>query len=261
MKLAADFRQNARNALRGKWGVAVIGFLVASLLGGGNITGGFTSISFDLNFDPSSLIGEESTSEITFDKIFSEPSAELLAVIGVALGIALMTGLVFGTAFFILGSIINVGYASFNLDIADGINGDLGTLFSYFRHWKISVLSNLLRHVYATLWSLLFFIPGIIVTYSYAMVPFIVAENPEISVRAALKRSKELMIGNRWQLFCLHVSFIGWWLLCILTLGLGTLWLRPYVETANADFYREISGTCPRRDSGDPAFDYAFKQL
>ena len=85
-------------------------------------------------------------------------------------------------------------------------------------------------------------IPGIIATYSYAMTEFILAENPDLTASEAIARSKEMMSGNRWRLFCLHFSFIGWDILSSLTLGIGNMWLRPYKQAANAAFYREITG-------------------
>ena len=92
-------------------------------------------------------------------------------------------------------------------------------------------------------------IPGIIATYSYAMTEFILAEHPDLTASVAIAQSKEMMTGNRWRLFCLHISFIGWDILCAFTLGIGNLWLRPYKQAAEAAFYREISGT------GYAAFD------
>ena len=77
------------------------------------------------------------------------------------------------------------------------------------------------------------------------MTPYILADNPDLSPSEALKMSKEMMRGNKWRLFCLGFSFIGWQLLCGLTLGIGYLWLNPYMAAAHADFYREISGTRP----------------
>ena len=259
MKLAADFRKNARDALKGKWGIAVIAGLIASLLNGTNTATGSFDINFNLPEDMQSGGGEISLEGLSFESIISEIPAGILAFFGAFFGMFLIITIVFGVAFFILGSIISVGYSSFNLDISDGKNGDISTLFSYFRQWKVCVLSNLLRVVYISLWSLLLFIPGIIASYSYAMVPYIVAENPDISPREALRRSKALMVGNRWRLFCLQISFFGWVLLSILTLGIGFFWLIPYVETAQADFYREISSTRPIRSFGDPEFDYAFE--
>lgn len=83
----------------------------------------------------------------------------------------------------------------------------------------------------------------IIASYSYAMTEYILADHPELSASEAISRSKEMMEGNRWRLFCLEFSFIGWSILCAFTLGIGYLWLTPYKEAAKAAFYREISGT------------------
>ena len=93
------------------------------------------------------------------------------------------------------------------------------------------------------LWSLLFVIPGIVAGYSYAMTGYILAEHPELTASEAIEQSKQMMSGNRFRLFCLQFSFIGWDLLCALTLGIGNLWLRPYKQAAEAAFYREVSGT------------------
>lgn len=100
-----------------------------------------------------------------------------------------------------------------------------------------------MRGLYTFLWSLLFIIPGIIAAYSYAMTGYILAEDPELTAGEAISRSKEMMSGNRFRLFCLQFSFIGWEILSALTLGIGNLWLRPYKQAAVAAFYREISGT------------------
>ena len=86
-------------------------------------------------------------------------------------------------------------------------------------------------------------------SYSYAMTEFILAEHPELTAGEAIAQSKVMMAGNRWRLFCLHFSFIGWDILCTLTMGIGHLWLRPYRQAADAVFYREITG------SGYVAFD------
>ena len=73
------------------------------------------------------------------------------------------------------------------------------------------------------------------------MTLYILAENPELTAGDALKKSKAMMRGNRWRLFCLSLSFIGWDMLCVLTLGVGSVWLVPYKQAALAAFYRDIS--------------------
>ena len=79
--------------------------------------------------------------------------------------------------------------------------------------------------------------------YSYAMTGYILAEHPELTASEAIERSKEMTSGNRFRLFCLQFSFIGWSILCAFTFGIGNLWLRPYQQAATAAFYRDISGT------------------
>ena len=75
------------------------------------------------------------------------------------------------------------------------------------------------------------------------MTDYILADYPELSAGEAISKSKQMMEGNKWRLFCLEFSFIGWSILCSFTLGIGYLWLTPYKQAATAVFYREVSGT------------------
>ncbi len=251
MKLASDFRQAARDALRGKWGIAVIAGLVAGLLGGSN-EGGGVGFNYDLSGfnNPDYEGGDVNVNVEGFDEMFSGVDTAFWAILGTILAVGVAIGLVFGIAYFLLGSIIEVGYAKFNLNLIDGGNVEITNLFSYFKHWKSTVLANLLRSLYIFLWSLLCVFPGIIASYSYAMVPYIMAENPELTASEAIEMSKKMMDGNKMRLFCLELSFIGWSFLCLFTCGIGYLVLTPYIKAAVADFYREVSDTRPT-----PAFD------
>lgn len=237
MKHAADFRLSARNALKGKWWEAVAAGLIASMLGAVSSSGGGVSFNFNTGG------GESSGGSI--DQTVENLGPEFFATFFAIFGIIFAVGLVVGVAFLILGSIVAPGYAKYNLDLIDGERAEIGSLFKYFSHWKKTVGANLLRAVYIFLWSLLFIIPGIIAEYNYAMVPYILAEDPTIAPKEALEKSKQMMYGNRWRLFCLEISFIGWALLAVLTCGIGGLWLTPYQQAAFADFYREISDTRP----------------
>jgi uncharacterized membrane protein len=107
--------------------------------------------------------------------------------------------------------------------------------------WKGFVM-QFMTGLFIFLWTLLFIIPGIIAAYRYSMTSYILLENPDMPVMDAIRRSKEMMDGNKGRLFCLDISFIGWWLLCILTCGLGFLWLYPYMNAATVAFYNEVSG-------------------
>lgn len=113
-------------------------------------------------------------------------------------------------------------------------------LFDGFKNYGSSLALYLLIAIFTALWTLLFIIPGIVKAYSYSMSWYILADTPQMGANAARKRSMELMRGNKWRLFCLHCSCIGWLLLCILTLGILTLWIAPYLQTAQAEFYRDL---------------------
>ncbi len=90
------------------------------------------------------------------------------------------------------------------------------------------------------LWTLLLVIPGIIKGFEYAAIPYILAENPGISSKDAFALTKKIMTGNKWRFFKLEFSFFGWILLACLTMGIGMIFLEPYMEAAFAEFYREV---------------------
>ena len=97
-----------------------------------------------------------------------------------------------------------------------------------------------LAFIKTLLWSFLFVIPGIIKIFEYAMIPYILAENPGISTKDAFALTKKMMRGNKFRLFKLNLSFIGWYILSFFTFGIGTLFLLPYVDAAKAEFYQEV---------------------
>ena len=115
----------------------------------------------------------------------------------------------------------------------------LGEIFHCFNDHYLNVVKTMfLRDLYLVLGTLLFFIPGIVKSYSYRLVPYILAEEPGMNSREAFRLSRSMMNGNKWHAFLLDLSFLGWNLLNILTLGiLGIFYVRPYQATANAEMY------------------------
>ena len=93
-----------------------------------------------------------------------------------------------------------------------------------------------LRNIKVVLWSVLLIVPGIYKAYEYAMVPYILADNPNISNKEAFECSKKMMSGNRMNLFKLQFSFAGWYILASIPLFAGFMFLSPYTETATALF-------------------------
>lgn len=113
-------------------------------------------------------------------------------------------------------------------------------LFKGFSVFGKTLVTYLLMLLFIILWTLLLIVPGIIAAISYSMTFYLMADNNELSGQAALAKSKELMNGNKYRYFCLMCRFIGWFLLSILTLGIGFLWLVPYFMTSNAKFYENL---------------------
>lgn len=133
-----------------------------------------------------------------------------------------------------------VGFYSFFLKISRNEEVSCNELFKYKNLFWISVGVTLVASIFSGLGMLLFIIPGIIIALNYAMVYFVIADNPEIGVMDALRKSKEMMKGHRIEYIILNLSFFGWYLLSYFTFGLLFLWLAPYIMVTTANFYNEI---------------------
>lgn len=133
-----------------------------------------------------------------------------------------------------------LGLSTASLEVSEGKHTSFNKLFSGFKQFGTAFPLMILISIFTFLWSLLFVIPGIIKAYSYSMSWFVLADRPDLTANEARKRSMYLMKGHKWRLFCLDFSFIGWYLLSILTLGILSFWVMPYHLTARAEFYQEL---------------------
>lgn len=133
-----------------------------------------------------------------------------------------------------------LGLAMVALSISKEDEPKLEQLFAGFNHFMPAFLAHLLTMIYTILWSLLLIVPGIIAALSYSMTYYIIAEDPSISASDAIDKSKKMMDGYKWEYFKLCLRFIPWVLLCILTLGIGFLWLFPWIQVTSAKFYEEV---------------------
>ena len=135
------------------------------------------------------------------------------------------------------------GFYASCLKAAQEGNFDISRLFISFtsggRFLKMLLLV-IAENIFLTLWSILFIIPGIVKWYAYSVSYFVRLENPEFSTLETITESRRLMDGNKWRLLKLQCSFLGWFLLCCVTLGIASLWIAPYYYTAKAHFYLEI---------------------
>ena len=114
---------------------------------------------------------------------------------------------------------------------------------NYWHH----VWGMFLNRFFVFLWSLLLFVPGIIKTLSYAMTNYILVDKPELSANEAINLSKDMMYGHKFDLFYLYLSFTGWFILCLVTLGIGFLWFYPYAQAAQVSFYLDVKEDYERR--------------
>jgi uncharacterized membrane protein len=113
-------------------------------------------------------------------------------------------------------------------------------LFSQLQRLFPFFLLHLLMSIYILLWTLLLVIPGIIASIRYSQAFYIMIDEPELTASEAINRSKEMMNGQKMKYFLLLLSFLGWYLLSILTLGIGLLWVIPYVYATQASFYEDL---------------------
>jgi uncharacterized membrane protein len=140
----------------------------------------------------------------------------------------------------IIGGPLLLGVTYFFLALSRKQEAALSQIFDGLQRFVDALITYLLMALFIFLWSLLLIIPGIMAALSYALTFYLVAENPGLKGMEALQRSKTLMNGYRWKMFCLFLRFFGWFLLGALTMGIGFLWIMPYLQTAMARFYDDL---------------------
>lgn len=135
---------------------------------------------------------------------------------------------------------LSFGYFVMFLNLIRGEKLEFVTLFEGFKDYGRILLTMLLVSIYTFLWAILLIVPGIIKSYSYSQTYFILRDKPELSYNAAIEESMRMMDGKKMKLFLLDLSFIGWFILSCLTLGIGFLFLYPYVTASHAVFYEGL---------------------
>ena len=159
------------------------------------------------------------------------------------LGTLPMMFFIFGIILITVGFAVEVGVTRFFLEGFKG-HASIGNVFSTFNsreYWTI-VKTQFLRKFYNILWTLLLVIPGIIKSYEYSMVPYILAEEPDLSPNEIITRSREMTRGHKFDMLVLDISFWGWYMLGGLFLGIGIVFVNPYKEATYAKLYNILSG-------------------
>jgi uncharacterized membrane protein len=141
---------------------------------------------------------------------------------------------------FIIGGPIYFGVAAYFMKLSRNEPGEFSDLFSGFSLFKTNFIMNLLIIIFTVLWTLLLIIPGIIAGIKYSMAYYIVNDNPGIGAMEAITRSKEMMDGHKMRFFEMWLSFLGWFILGVVTFGLGMIYAIPYYRAAKANFYMDL---------------------
>lgn len=209
-----ELMADARTSLSGRWGTAMLGYVLYGLL----------ILSFMI-FLVSALLFICAKN--------SADSTEFMMKIG-------MLAPVLALVEFLLSGPIMVGFVAFFLGISQAGDVRMDLLFAGFKRFWKSIGVYLFFGLFVFLWSLLLVVPGIIAAFRYAMAYYVIADDEDCGPLEALSRSKEMMKGHKWKFFCLHWRFFGWTILCSI-IPIGWLWLVPYMRTSYAKFYEDVS--------------------
>ena len=159
--------------------------------------------------------------------------------------------------------VLSAGYILYAMSVRKGLETPYATMFDGFLFAGKIILLSIVQYIFIFLWSLLFIIPGFIAGYRYRFALYNLCENPEMGVMEALNMSKAQTRGHKWELFVLDLSWIGWNILCTLTLGILSLWIAPYIQQTDIGYFQAIKemsgiGYQPPRDDqfhSDDRFD------
>ena len=214
MKTNQEYKNAALAALKGKWAPAVLCAIVYFIIAGG----------FSLS---ARLVDPYSATAVLMTAGLASMLLSLFVVYP-----------------------LGVGYYNAHKDLL--VSGDDKMTANSFKigfaNWAHNVWGMFLMTVFIVLWSLLLFIPGIIKAFAYSLTPYILVDRPELSANEAINLSKAMMKGHKFDFFWLGLSFIGWGILCVLTLGIGIFWLMPYMYTTYAAFYQDVKAEYEARN-------------
>lgn len=214
-------KDNAKLVLKRTYWRSFLVCLVMGLLGGGGVTAVSTGSNARNAREGYTGYGEIDSTVMGILAVF--------VLVGVAIGLLYVL---------FVANPIGVGGVRYFME-ARGGNAPFGSLFSVFGKpgYGSVVKTSFFQGLYIFLWSLLLVVPGIIKTYEYYFVPYILAERPDMDTKRALELSRQMTNGEKWNIFVLQLSFLGWILLGTLACGVGVLFVAPYIQATNAELY------------------------
>lgn len=218
----SEIKEQGKAAFKANYWPCVLMALLMSLFAGYSAATG------------SSQAPQQTDPNTTVANMDPKQAAAILAALGIFLVIGLLLRI-------FLANPIQVGGSTFFKSNVEAPPAPFALIKTGFQNYGHTFVTLFLRDLYLFFWFLLLFIPGLIKAYSYRMVPYILAENPDMPANEIITRSREMMNGNKWQAFLLDLSFIGWILLGCLTLGFGLIfWTTPYMQSSNAALYLKL---------------------
>lgn len=233
------------------WACVIVGLLLTLIVGGTAIGGRRATNTARPNSTTTELTEQLTEIDIAqqeltqqLNSLTDEEKAIAAAAFFGILAIATIVSIVLKVFLF---NPLQVGCYRFFRMNAQNSKAGVGLIGEGFGSYGHVFVTLLLRDLLIALWSLLLIIPGIIKSYSYEMVPYIIKDRPDLSSGQVLKLSSQMMQGNKMQAFIMDLSFIGWFLLGTVTFGLAAVfWATPYYECSKAALYLELSNQTPR---------------
>lgn len=196
----------------------------------------------------SALNGKWGTAALTYFLV--------MIIMGVCGGLSvIVVGAILGI---VLAGPLQYGLYTQSLKIMRGGMPSVNDLMAAQNRFIDTFLAYIINGLLILAWSLLLIIPGIIKAYSYSMTYFVMSDHPNWDAVAARQESEKLMDGSKMKLFCLHCTFLGWFLLSILTFGILFIWVIPYMNCAVAEFYDCLlppRATVEHTDDASSSFD------
>lgn len=243
-----EIKLKAKESLKGNWGIAIVSCIIYGIL----LKGFSTTINM-----------REFINEVFMENVSNGDVDIRITIISILITVFLSGAMTYGLT-------------SFFIKLVRKENPDVGDVFSGFKHYKGTLIINILLLVYEILWSLMFIVPVAIILiisvasveaenistlamlfmilvliivfmvlaiilFRYSMSFYIYFDNPELTASQVIKKSIDMMEGNQFRLFKLYLSFILWFLLAIFTFGLAMIWITPYMQAATAVFYEDLN--------------------
>lgn len=244
MKTRAELKQEIKQLFKGRWKSAILLCIVVSLLS-------IFSVASNSSDQVQSWRGEDTLSDAAVNQVMNLTGADIAIILTVFL-VMILIAIVFS----IIVQLFKVGTSFSMLDwvrqpereVHAAADSTVGFTKKYA--WPIVGLS-ILQGIFLFLWTLLLIVPGIIKAYAYSQTYYVYkdmlaqtsAGDPKPRLSDAITRSRQLMVGHKWELFVLQLSFIGWTILSALTFGIGQLWLVPYQYGTYANYYDNLVET------------------